>query len=80
MADQGKKAEIFDLDNGAMQVKITNYGCAITSLSVPDKDGEVFFFALLLVGCHLTSIVDYKLLKFFLDVAIFSNLIYGFCS
>ena len=39
MADQGKKAEIFELDNGSMHVKITNYGCTITSLLVPDKDG-----------------------------------------
>ncbi|XP_021843290.2 uncharacterized protein [Spinacia oleracea] len=40
MADQPKKAEIFDLDNGSMHVKISNYGCTITSLSVPDKDGK----------------------------------------
>lgn len=41
MAEQGKKAEIFELNNGTMQVKITNYGCTITSLSVPDKDGKL---------------------------------------
>uniref|UniRef100_A0A7C9D9S6 Aldose 1-epimerase n=1 Tax=Opuntia streptacantha TaxID=393608 RepID=A0A7C9D9S6_OPUST len=41
MAGEGKKAEIFELNNGTMQVKITNYGCIITSLSVPDKDGAL---------------------------------------
>lgn len=33
--------EIFELNNGTMQVKITNYGCTITSLSVPDKNGNL---------------------------------------
>ncbi|XP_074316174.1 uncharacterized protein LOC141652551 [Silene latifolia] len=41
MADQGKIAEIFELNNGVMQVKITNYGCAITSLSIPDRNGKL---------------------------------------
>ncbi|XP_021770848.1 aldose 1-epimerase-like [Chenopodium quinoa] len=41
MADQGKQAEIFELDNGSMHVKISNYGCTITSLSIPDKDGKL---------------------------------------
>ncbi|KAE9586086.1 hypothetical protein Lal_00010054 [Lupinus albus] len=33
------KAEIFELNNGTMQVLVSNLGCTITSLSVPDKDG-----------------------------------------
>ncbi|GMH03926.1 hypothetical protein Nepgr_005765 [Nepenthes gracilis] len=41
MANQGTKPDIFELNNGRMQVKITNYGCTITSLSVPDKDGKL---------------------------------------
>ncbi|KAL8140881.1 hypothetical protein V2J09_006902 [Rumex salicifolius] len=41
MADQHKKPEIFELSNGSMHVKISNYGCTITSLSVPDKDGKL---------------------------------------
>ncbi|XVF50438.1 hypothetical protein PTKIN_Ptkin04bG0100200 [Pterospermum kingtungense] len=38
MADQ---PQIFEINNGTMQVKITNYGCSITSLSVPDKNGRL---------------------------------------
>lgn len=34
------EAKIFELNNGTMQVKVSNYGCTITSLFVPDKDGE----------------------------------------
>ncbi|KAL9263990.1 Galactose mutarotase-like protein [Drosera capensis] len=41
MADQSTKPEIFELDNGTMRVKLTNLGCTITSLSVPDKDGNL---------------------------------------
>lgn len=41
MADQAKQAELFELDNGTMQVKITNLGCTIASLSVPGKDGKL---------------------------------------
>ncbi|XP_034673299.1 aldose 1-epimerase isoform X1 [Vitis riparia] len=43
-----QKPEIFELDNGTMQVKITNYGATITSLSVPDKDGNL---ADVVLGC-----------------------------
>lgn len=35
------KAEIFELNNGTIQAKISNFGCIITSLCVPDKDGRV---------------------------------------
>ncbi|KAA8542839.1 hypothetical protein F0562_023991 [Nyssa sinensis] len=38
---QEKTAELFELNNGTMQAKITNYGCTITSLSIPDKDGKL---------------------------------------
>ncbi|KAG8388044.1 hypothetical protein BUALT_Bualt02G0084200 [Buddleja alternifolia] len=38
MADQAK---IFELKNGTMRVNISNYGCTITSLFVPDKDGKL---------------------------------------
>lgn len=40
MADHTLKPEVFELNNGSMQVKITNYGAIITSLSVPDKHGN----------------------------------------
>lgn len=35
------KAELFELNNGTIQAKISNFGCIITSLSVPDKDGKL---------------------------------------
>ncbi|KAL1202720.1 hypothetical protein V5N11_018834 [Cardamine amara subsp. amara] len=42
MADQSKNTPaIFELNNGTMQVKISNYGATITSLSVPDKNGKL---------------------------------------
>ncbi|CAH8370265.1 unnamed protein product [Eruca vesicaria subsp. sativa] len=45
MADQSKNnnniPEIFELNNGSMQVKISNYGATITSLSVPDNNGKL---------------------------------------
>ncbi|KAK1316695.1 hypothetical protein QJS10_CPA05g01437 [Acorus calamus] len=40
MADERKKAELFELDNGTMRVKISNWGATITSLCVPDSDGN----------------------------------------
>ncbi|MCI33784.1 aldose 1-epimerase-like, partial [Trifolium medium] len=39
MADQNQKAEIFELNNGTVQLLVTNLGCTITSFSVPGKDG-----------------------------------------
>ncbi|CAK9329934.1 unnamed protein product [Citrullus colocynthis] len=41
MADQTQKPELFELNNGTMQVLISNLGCTITSLSVPGKDGKL---------------------------------------
>ncbi|KAG5536074.1 hypothetical protein RHGRI_023754 [Rhododendron griersonianum] len=42
MADSPlKKPELFELNNGTMQIKVSNYGCTITSLSVPDKHGNM---------------------------------------
>lgn len=41
MADQTQNPQIFELNNGTMLVKITNLGCTITSLSVPDKNGNL---------------------------------------
>lgn len=35
--------KILELNNGSMQVKVSNLGCTILSLSVPDKDGTFFF-------------------------------------
>ncbi|KAL0342349.1 UNVERIFIED_CONTAM: Aldose 1-epimerase [Sesamum calycinum] len=35
------EAKIFELNNGTMQVKVSNYGCTITSLLVPGKDGKL---------------------------------------
>ncbi|GFZ03585.1 Galactose mutarotase-like superfamily protein [Actinidia rufa] len=47
MADsEQKKPELFELNNGTMQVKVSNYGCTITSLSVPGKDGWYRFVSL----------------------------------
>ncbi|XP_022135333.1 aldose 1-epimerase [Momordica charantia] len=41
MADQTQKPELFELNNGTMKVLLTNLGCTITSLSVPDKEGKL---------------------------------------
>lgn len=41
MADQARQAELFELDNGTMRVKIANLGCTIASLFVPGKDGKL---------------------------------------
>uniref|UniRef100_A0A7N2MQJ9 Aldose 1-epimerase n=1 Tax=Quercus lobata TaxID=97700 RepID=A0A7N2MQJ9_QUELO len=41
MADQNLKPELFELNNGTMRVLISNLGCTITSLCVPDKDGKL---------------------------------------
>lgn len=41
MAGEHPKPELFELNNGTMQVKISNYGATITSLSVPDKNGNL---------------------------------------
>jgi aldose 1-epimerase len=43
MADQNQKAEIFELNNGTVQLLVTNLGCTITSFSVPGKDGSFLF-------------------------------------
>ncbi|XP_042501041.1 galactose mutarotase-like [Macadamia integrifolia] len=40
MAEQGKP-EVFELNNGTMRVKISNYGATITNLFVPDKQGHL---------------------------------------
>ncbi|KAA8530667.1 hypothetical protein F0562_005399 [Nyssa sinensis] len=40
MAEQ-PKAELFELSNGTIRVKITNYGATVTSLFVPDKRGNL---------------------------------------
>ena len=36
----GKKTALYTLDNGVMEVCITNYGGRVVSLVVPDKDGK----------------------------------------
>nr|GEU30434.1 aldose 1-epimerase [Tanacetum cinerariifolium] len=33
--------QIFELNNGSMKVLVSNYGCTITSLFVPDKHGKL---------------------------------------
>ncbi|KAG8362723.1 hypothetical protein BUALT_BualtUnG0046800 [Buddleja alternifolia] len=33
--------KLFELNNGNVQVKVSNFGCTITSLCVPDKDGKL---------------------------------------
>ncbi|PWA33931.1 galactose mutarotase-like superfamily protein [Artemisia annua] len=40
MAEE-KTPQIFELNNGTMKVLVSNYGCTITSLFVPDKHGEL---------------------------------------
>ncbi|GAV76705.1 LOW QUALITY PROTEIN: Aldose_epim domain-containing protein, partial [Cephalotus follicularis] len=39
--DEHKKAALFELNNGTIRAYITNYGATITSLFVPDKNGNV---------------------------------------
>ncbi|KAI3746024.1 hypothetical protein L6452_08439 [Arctium lappa] len=39
MAEQ--KPQLFELNNGKMKVIVSNYGCIITSLFVPDKHGKL---------------------------------------
>ncbi|KAI3935480.1 hypothetical protein MKW98_027620 [Papaver atlanticum] len=41
MADDQNVPELFELNNGTMRVKISNHGCTITSLLVPDKNGNL---------------------------------------
>ncbi|KAJ0048526.1 hypothetical protein Pint_17083 [Pistacia integerrima] len=41
MADQSEKPEVFELNNGSMHVKISNFGATILSLSLPDKQGNL---------------------------------------
>ncbi|GJY09417.1 aldose 1-epimerase [Tanacetum coccineum] len=36
-----KSPQIFELNNGSMKVLVSNYGCTITSLFVPDKHGKL---------------------------------------
>lgn len=43
MADESPKPETFELNNGSMQVLLSNLGCTIISLSVPGKDGPFPF-------------------------------------
>ncbi|XP_043695038.1 galactose mutarotase-like [Telopea speciosissima] len=40
MAKQGKP-ELFELNNGTMRVRVSNYGATITSLFVPNKQGHL---------------------------------------
>ncbi|KAL3512170.1 hypothetical protein ACH5RR_024887 [Cinchona calisaya] len=35
------EAKLFELNNGTMHLKVSNFGCTITSLSVPDKNGKL---------------------------------------
>ena len=38
---EGKKADLFTLTNSnGLVAKITNYGCIVTELHVPDRDGK----------------------------------------
>ncbi|KAJ0049663.1 hypothetical protein Pint_16933 [Pistacia integerrima] len=46
MADQSEKPEVFELNNGSMHVKISNFGAIILSLSLPDKQGNLADVAL----------------------------------
>ncbi|CAN0897420.1 Galactose mutarotase [Linum grandiflorum] len=39
--DPKEQPRLFELNNGTIRAQITNYGAAITSLSVPDKDGNL---------------------------------------
>ncbi|KAL4281715.1 hypothetical protein GQ457_03G012620 [Hibiscus cannabinus] len=36
-----EQPQIYELNNGTMVVNISNFGCTITSLSVPDKNGKL---------------------------------------
>ncbi|CAI9113686.1 OLC1v1014337C1 [Oldenlandia corymbosa var. corymbosa] len=35
------EAKLFELNNGTMHLKVSNFGCTITSLSVPDRVGKL---------------------------------------
>ncbi|KAL8474684.1 hypothetical protein ACS0TY_031213 [Phlomoides rotata] len=35
------EAKLFELNNGTMRLIVSNFGCTITSLFVPDKDGKL---------------------------------------
>ncbi|XP_057767408.1 uncharacterized protein LOC130987764 isoform X2 [Salvia miltiorrhiza] len=35
------EAKLFELNNGTMRVIVSNYGCTITSVFVPDQDGKL---------------------------------------
>lgn len=83
MADQSKNTpEIFELNNGTMQVKISNYGATITSLSVPDKNGlfsssmiSPFYFTYLQI---LIKFSDYRVC--FLIEGKLADVVLGFDS
>ena len=36
----GKKVRLYTADNGTMSFSVTDYGCIITNISVPDKKGD----------------------------------------
>ncbi|KAL9992976.1 putative aldose 1-epimerase [Helianthus debilis subsp. tardiflorus] len=40
MAEQ-KNPQLFELNNGTMKLLVSNYGCTITSLFIPDKHGNL---------------------------------------
>lgn len=42
----GKKVSIYTISNGTMSFSVTDYGCIITSIEVPGKNGEVDDIAL----------------------------------
>ena len=58
MADQTQNPELFELNNGTMQVLISNLGCTITSLSVPDKDGNEHFCCFFRISPSSCNVVD----------------------
>lgn len=62
MADH-KEAQIFELNNGTMKVLVSNYGCTITSLFIPDKHGILFSFFLFshffVLSCVIIMFVIY---------------------
>ena len=39
LLSDGKKAYLYTISNGNISFSVTNYGCVITSLIVPSKDG-----------------------------------------
>lgn len=78
MAAQSEKPEVFELNNGSMHVKISNFGATILSLSVPDKQG-IYLFIYFLCILPLLLLIFCWLMIFFFE-GNFADVVLGFDS